>query len=419
MVRTTILQAETARLRSQATRRAGHLVSGLEVRFRPAELAAIRNDPWLKRYWKGVTLPEPRQLYAAIVDPAGVVLVHSDPKLEGGQLGSRWYERVVRDAGEEMFEIRRAELTGGPRALDIRVPIEIGGRAVAEYHEGIDADWLDTRTAAKREQILWRWGMVIGAIVVVVLLAGWSLHYIARRSLLLRQAIGLAHLQRFSELGQLTAGLAHEIRNPLHAIRLNLHTFRRVYQGESQLEPDEVAAMIDESNVEIERVEQLMHELLGFTSPEAAHEEVIDLGAEVEATRTFVTQGLLEQQNEVSVRLPEQKLLVRMDPSRLRQIMLNLLMNASDAVEEGGRIEVAVARRGGRAEITVCDNGPGVPPTDRQRIFEPFYSTKQRGSGLGLALVKRFVEEADGTITCEDASDTGACFRIVLPERVK
>jgi signal transduction histidine kinase len=96
--------------------------------------------------------------------------------------------------------------------------------------------------------------------------------------------------------------------------------------------------------------------------------------------------------------------------------MLNLLSNAADALNGKGRIDVAAQVRGGRTEITVADNGPGVADVDRQRIFEPFYTQKADGTGLGLALVKRFVEECDGQIRCESNHLGGTTFRITLPE---
>jgi two-component system nitrogen regulation sensor histidine kinase NtrY len=120
----------------------------------------------------------------------------------------------------------------------------------------------------------------------------------------------------------------------------------------------------------------------------------------------------------VAMRLPAKPIFVRIDRHRFRQIAINLLNNAREAAGPGGQIDVEVLRRRDRVEIVVADNGRGLPAAERQRIFDPFYSTKDLGAGLGLSLVKRFVEEAGGTVVCEDNQPSGACFRIDFAEVV-
>ena len=110
---------------------------------------------------------------------------------------------------------------------------------------------------------------------------------------------------------------------------------------------------------------------------------------------------------------------VLLDPVMMRRALANLLRNAVEALAPrgGGRIEVRVVAQGGRAVLEVCDDGPGVAESERERIFEPYVTTKagSGGSGLGLAIVKKVVLEHDGAVTCEPAPGGGACFRIVLP----
>jgi C4-dicarboxylate-specific signal transduction histidine kinase len=105
-----------------------------------------------------------------------------------------------------------------------------------------------------------------------------------------------------------------------------------------------------------------------------------------------------------------------MDHGRLRQIMLNLLQNAQQAMKQGGQIQVSLSSRRGRVSLTIADNGPGIGAEHRKQVFEPFFSTRKDGVGLGLALVKRFVDEVDGEIDCLENPPSGVMFRIVLPE---
>ena len=104
-----------------------------------------------------------------------------------------------------------------------------------------------------------------------------------------------------------------------------------------------------------------------------------------------------------------------MAPGRLRQILLNLLVNAREAAGRGGRIDVRLAPRRSSLELTVRDSGPGVPALLRERIFEPFFSTKATGAGIGLSIVRKFVRDAGGEIRCQDGPEGGAEFQVTLP----
>jgi len=415
--RSTLLQAEVARLRSHAERTVGRLERELESQDE-LDLSLAGRADWLRDYWTKV-IPEEARLYAALVDREGQVVLHSNPDLSGGQLARHWYDRLATEAGDLIVETHSKALTSGKRALDVRVPIVLGDREVGEYHAGFDLTWFEEHSADQRRDFLRQRIILVGSVLLIVLLAETSLYYIATHSVFLRRAVNTAHLERAAEISQLAAGLAHEIRNPLHAIRLNLHTFQRSQRDGSTLEPEELKKMLEESSREIDRIDQLMQELVGFATPEEPRDEVIDLNSELQSVVDFIDQEMVR--NDVAVRtdLPRRSVLVRFDPGRLRQIMLNLLHNAAAASNANGRITVAVANRGGQAEITVSDHGCGVSDADREKIFEPFFTTKSHGTGLGLALVKRFVEEADGEIRCEDNPGGGTIFRIRLKEYSK
>ena len=414
MARLTVLLPEIERLRSSVLRSVGHIENILQQQDDPDDLLTLRDDPWLQNQWKNFA-DDQRRLYAAIVDARGFVVRHSDERLQGRPLERSWYDRVLADAGADVVETRSESLTGGQPAFDVRVPIMVDGREVGEYHAGLDASWFQERVEARESEILQRWGIIMAGILLVVVLAAVALYYLARWKLELGQTVDIMALQRITELGQLAAGLAHEIRNPLHAIRLNMHALGRMQEEGREMDRTELMAILRESNQEIDRVDRLMQELVGFANPEEAREEYVNVGSEVQATLNFIQQELARKGIEVRTQFPDQPAIICIDPSRLRQIMLNLLMNARDAVGEGGWIEVGVRRHGGRVDITVADNGTGIKEADRSRIFEPFYSTKDAGTGLGLALVKRFVGDADGTVVCDLNGARGAVFRISFP----
>jgi signal transduction histidine kinase len=211
--------------------------------------------------------------------------------------------------------------------------------------------------------------------------------------------------------------MAHEIRKPINAVRTNLQTLRRLAYPAHGEDPSSISATIAAANREIERLEGLMRIMLGYALPEKPTDERIDVRSELEATLSFIKPVIDRVGSCVRCRLAPTPLYVHLDRNRFRQIVLNLVANAAEAAGAEGQIDVTLTRSGrGRVEVVVSDNGPGVPPEERQRIFEPFYSTKPQGTGLGLALVKRFVDEARGTVTCEANARTGARFRIDFPE---
>jgi signal transduction histidine kinase len=379
---------------------------------------AINEDNWLREIWNRAIPSDKSRPYAAVVDNTGRIVMHSTPALEGAQLGPGWYERTVPEAGEDVVYTVNRSLAAGKPAYDVHIPILQGDREVGTYHSALAADWLEVELAKTYTVARVRWAFILGSVFSVVVVASISLYSITRRALVLREAVKLSRVQQFAELGELAAGIAHEIRNPINVVRLNLHVLQRLLQSTEAHNGEESATVIAETNREIERVEGLMRIMLDYARPEKAVNEDINVGPELEATLCFLQCVMARDRIAVAMRLPAKPIFVRIDRHRFRQIAINLLNNAREAAGPGGQIDVEVLRRRDRVEIVVADNGRGLPAAERQRIFDPFYSTKDLGAGLGLSLVKRFVEEAGGTVVCEDNQPSGACFRIDFAEVV-
>ena len=415
-IRTSLLHAEIGRLRSHGIRTVGRLENELERQGVEIPLSALERSEWLERFWKDVMPRERQRLYAAVVDADGLVVMHSDASLVGRRLEPDWRGRDIQSVGD-VVETQSEALSGGPLAFDIVVPIEVRGDRVGEYHSGFDRQWFEAEVDRLQHPPRNSWIAIISLIAGVVLIAGLFLHRISKRAATLQQAISMTRVKQLSDLGRLVGALAHEIRNPLNAIRLNLHTIRQVHQNEGALTSDEIDEMLVESNKEVDRLSELMKTMLGYARTDQANAEDIDVTSEVDAIAKFLAPVMEQDGIEFRLVLPTSPTTTRIDRDRFRQVLLNLLNNAREAVGKDGTIAVAVTTRDGRVEITVDDTGPGVPESDRDRIFEPFYSTKSTGTGLGLALARRFAEEAGGSIFCDGCRSDGACFRIVLPEK--
>jgi len=227
---------------------------------------------------------------------------------------------------------------------------------------------------------------------------------------------------RLAFLGTLASGLAHEIKNPLSAMSVNLAMLREDLEGTDTPREQRMLRRVGLVEREVGRLEEILEGFLKFargyhlkpvpSSVNALVREVVEFWAAKAAAAGVDVQLVLEPD------LPD----VPIDPTYVKQALLNLLNNAFDALtqrppaEKDGREQILVCSRRakGGVDLLVIDNGPGIPIDARDHIFEPYFSTKQGGSGLGLPTARRIVEELGGTLTFDTESDRGTSFRLHL-----
>jgi two-component system NtrC family sensor kinase len=226
----------------------------------------------------------------------------------------------------------------------------------------------------------------------------------------------LVRSEKLASVGRLAAGMAHEIGNPLAAL---LGFEELLLSGD--IEPEEQRDFLRRMKRETERIHGVLRDLLDFARPREALGEGAS-AAHVEPVVDAVL-GLLAPQKgmrgvEVMRAIEPNLPAIALSEERLEQVLLNLVLNASDAVDgEGGRVELRARRDGDAIVLEVDDNGPGIAPSVRDRLFEPFVTTKEpgKGTGLGLAVGRGLVEAAGGTIAAREGSLGGACFEVRLP----
>lgn len=414
--RESVLRSEITRIRSHAERTADWIERRLCQSIDRQELPIVAQSSVLREHWENF-VPPPDSVHGAVVDSDGKILSHSDPEREGGVLCESWNVKPVLDAGGDVYSTNCRALTGGLWTLDIPIPIRVDGVTIGAYHAGASQSWIDQQiTQALRHSDL-GWTIVIGGITTVVLLSSVALYQMTRRSVLLEDALKQSDARRLKELSSLIVGLAHEVRNPLNSVRLNLFMADRVFRGDAGLDHDEMITMLSESVREIERVDSLMTLLLGFARVDDTESVVVDVADEVDRLVQFLEPTLSARGVSLNVKLSDgAAFLIRAGRGQVRQVLLNLLTNARDAVPaKGGKIRIELAHRDDCVEVTVTDNGEGIRPEFRERLFSPFFSTKDEGTGLGLALVRSLVERTGGDVECVVA-DAGCCqFRVKWP----
>jgi signal transduction histidine kinase len=221
----------------------------------------------------------------------------------------------------------------------------------------------------------------------------------------------LRHAEKLAVIGETAARIAHEIRNPVTAAK---SLTQQLHRAELAPADTEAAALV---LGELERVERRISSLLRFARWEEPVLEDVDLGELARATLESFRPRLGAAGIELELEL-EQSVVVRADREKIRQVVVNLLENALDAMIEhrgGGRLELAVRANDGTGCLRLRDDGPGIPPEALPRIFEPFFTSKAGGTGLGLAIAGRIVEGLGGHINARAADGGGAEFAVELP----
>lgn len=220
--------------------------------------------------------------------------------------------------------------------------------------------------------------------------------------------------EQLAAVGQLAAGLAHELRNPLTSIKILIQAAAEQKDGAGLNGRD--LAVVEE---EINRLEQLVKTFLDFARPPTIERSTFDLRDLIGQTTRLVSGQASRQNVTFDYDAGKQPMSVNVDPVQVRQLLLNLLLNALDVLPDGGvvKVETQIENKppGGSVVIRVSDSGPGVPGNAMDRIFQPFVSTKETGTGLGLAICRRIVEAHDGTIGVANRPEGGAEFTIRLP----
>lgn len=222
----------------------------------------------------------------------------------------------------------------------------------------------------------------------------------------------LQQAERLAAVGELAAGVAHEIRNPLAAI-VNATTLLGARSG---LTDEEHASTLDAVRTEARRLNRILSEFLLFARPRAPERRLGNIAEVVERVASLIREdGERAAGVEVEVGLDRSVPAFRFDPDQITQVLWNVALNGVEAMEGRGRLRLHVERVNGNVVISVADTGRGILPEDRTRVFDPFYSRKPAGTGLGLTIAQRIVAAHAGEIELDSTPGQGTRVRIALP----
>jgi signal transduction histidine kinase len=378
--------------------------------------------------------------YAWVIDDQGIFLDHNEAEFIGRESLAVRRERDPNIDWSRLAWLIKSRILAGQRGMDWYMSGWHRGRLgeikkfVAFCPVPLDAGddpgnrWAVALAAPEDEvQGLIGWLMVREWLIVglfeLVVFAGFvtAMHFALRWSTTLqsevdktaRELLGaqekLIRAERFAAIGEAAARLSHEIKNPLMLMGGFASQVRR------HLPPDGTdAEKLGIIETEAKRLESLLNEVRDFTRPQPPRIEPRDLNETVGESLALMAEAFASRGIEVEKRLDPDLPPVPHDEARIKQVLLNLLKNAAEAMDAGGRLSVATAVRDGRATVAVADTGGGIPEAVRARVFDPFCTTKESGTGLGLAVCQRIVEDHHGDIRFV-TSPEGTTFTLELP----
>lgn len=279
------------------------------------------------------------------------------------------------------------------------------------------------------EAIVFILGVVLAGLVARRLSVRWARRYSENERNLLRRT---RRAEKLAEMGSLTGHLAHEIRNPLSTLKINLKLLSEDFDRlskEINNRDDKTASAINDLqqrlqrqrkrietlNNEADRLERTLNDFLNYAGKMELHPVRHDMNELLEEVIDFYEPQAVAAGVQMRPNLGEGPLWCRIDVDMIKQAILNLLINATQAMNDKGELIVRSNRRGEAVKIDVIDTGPGIPAGQQETIFNAYFTTKSGGSGLGLSTTRRIIEEHDGHLDLHSEPGKGSSFTIFLP----
>jgi len=235
------------------------------------------------------------------------------------------------------------------------------------------------------------------------------------------------HREQLEELGKLTGQLAHEIKNPLSTIKVNLKLVSEELEELSSAESGEISSgkinqgfarairKISVIQKETDRLEQILDGFLKYLDKAELQPRIVDINELVSDMIDFYAPQLYRNSIAVRQGLYNQPLICKIDPDMIKQVILNLMINAQQAMSDGGELMIRTDGNNENAVIQINDTGTGIKPDELPNIFNAYYSNRPQGSGLGLPTAKKIIEGHKGTIEVDSEAGKGTSFTIKLP----
>ncbi|HEY3197748.1 MAG TPA: ATP-binding protein [Nitrospirales bacterium] len=428
-------------------------------------LKALRRDQELRTLIEASVTYSPHLLYAVVVDRGGKVVLHSDQSREGEQAADR---PALQELLERNVLNRFLMLYTGPKIYEVVMPLTLDGVAFGSIKLGVASRLLrkELDSSAKKSLVLG------GVFLPIAWFVALGFANLARRPIrqlvqeidrlrrgdfssltgaaaqmddeykelashlqLLGQELqsgrlktlgGTGHLKtvqslihysaKLAALGQLTSGIAHEVKNPLNAMMIHLELLKE--KLEMPLEAGQFPARQNLAVIEseIKRLDRVVQGFLKFIRPQELALKPVDLNALLNRTVAPLAIQWQPQSVRFLCELDDTLPMITADEDLLHQAFLNILLNACQAMPDGGRVTVRTERlEDDSVKVSIRDEGIGIPPEEKDKIFKLYYTTKADGNGIGLSMVYRIIQLHDGEIMVQSEVGQGSTMVVRLP----
>lgn len=346
--------------------------------------------------------------YIALLDNDSTIVAHTDPSLVGKEDRDAFILKV-KAGGGNLSRIFRPD--GEPPRYELVKPIRLNNTPLGFLKIGLS---LEPAEAAWRNSL---WSIIVLGLAILTLgIMGMAAIFYNQNSHMReikKLEAEVSRQERLSQLGNLAATVAHEIRNPLNSISVGLQRLKAEFRPTE--DEGQYLRFIELMRGEVQRLNTIVEEFLSLARPLELKPEAVKLDELLQELALLAENDGGPARVQIQVVTSDPLPPLRADRNHLKQLLLNLVLNGIQAMPDGGTLTLEARPSGTHLVLTVADTGTGMAPAILERIFEPYFTTKTNGSGLGLAIARRIVEAHGGTIAVWSHAGEGSRFQVSLP----
>lgn len=303
----------------------------------------------------------------------------------------------------------------GKEVLEIRHPFSFRGKWIGLMRVGLSLSKLKETERAMITQALWFGGLLISLGVIGILLIFFNQYRHYHQHKIREEEIQKA--DKLISIGKLAAGVAHEIRNPLNAISMAIQRLQNEFLPPTEEDQKHFLQFSSVIREEIKRVDKIITDFLNFTKQRQPVKASISLTRLIDDLLLFLSAEAEKNQVAIQKSYSEEEIKIWCDPDQIKQCLINIIRNAIQAMPDGGKITITTQVSQEEALIKIHDTGPGLSPSQIDRIFEFYYTDKEGGVGLGLPISQKIMEDHCGRIEVESEVGRGSTFILYLPHK--